>query len=552
MVIKKQEKYFKYYQILARIKKAISPIIILKLPKQILWRKKMLKKITAIITTAVFALGFALPVFAVTGAAATTLTVYAGGTASTTFANDGGTPAGTLDYNFIDPSITPAPGLTKIILTSLGTGTITDDSVSYTARLDSNVTGAATTDTLDYQLDDDGNVSTSTVTVNIIKSNITAEDQTYPTAVPAGSTVSGQLTTVEGTAGLEPGGTLYFQILSDSDTEARTNPYGTPHGTLTVNSDGTYSYTSDPTATSADMFYFVAGDSAGGASVGSILFNIQSLPSATPTITPTVTPTIAPTVAPTPTIQPWGYVDIVGSWVQPYADKEARDGTFIGPKVGNDYFFLPTTPVTRSDFVILLDNALGLNVADYANQANPFADTIPAWQLPYAKAAYYSKVIDGVDVNGQRYFAGDDILTRDQAVKMIYNAATAKAAIDVSGVTLGYADASTIPDWAIDAVKYLTQQGVVNGYDDNTFRPETILDRAAAIKILSLGKAVIASIPVVTATPAAPTATVAPTDTVAPSPTDTTAPAATDTAAPMAASPTASVVLSGQLFDINE
>ena len=56
--------------------------------------------------------------------------------------------------------------------------------------------------------------------------------------------------------------------------------------------------------------------------------------------------------------------------------------------------------------------------------------------------------------------------------------------ISVSKKNLDFADADNIADYAKDAVSKLTAKGIINGYEDNSFRPEGFATRAEAAKIL--------------------------------------------------------------------
>ncbi|MCL2739994.1 MAG: S-layer homology domain-containing protein [Oscillospiraceae bacterium] len=455
----------------------------------------MLKKITALILTACFILGFSMVVNAAIVAEDTHLEVYAGGQVSDTFVTSDDAE-GPLDFYFM-------ANQEKLIYTDLGTGEIAGDTITYTARMDSNLTGETVTDTIPYGIwEGEGepySITTADVIVDILESNIKANNHTQN--VPAGSTVTGQLTAT-GDLVNPTLGNLYFAVLDDILVEAMEGEEESPRGVLTIESDGTFSYTAHSTAELEDQFYFVAGDSMGGSNVGSILFKITS-----------AVPTGAPTAMPTPAIPSFGYVDIVGSWVEPFADKEAYDKTFIGPQVASDYYFQPIAKMTRGDFIIQMNAALGLNPADYDTMQNPFEDArMPKYLENHAKAAYYNKVIDGVLEGGKKYLMADAYLTRAESVKMLGNIAKERGtATDISDVALTFTDTYSIPVWAVDSVKLMKKVGVIHGYDDNTFRPFETLDRAAATKILSTGKDYIGtlptSIPAPTATPVPPAAT---------------------------------------------
>ena len=47
-----------------------------------------------------------------------------------------------------------------------------------------------------------------------------------------------------------------------------------------------------------------------------------------------------------------------------------------------------------------------------------------------------------------------------------------------------FADYDNIADYAKDSVKFLSEAGVINGFEDNTFKPQGVATRAQAAKII--------------------------------------------------------------------
>ena len=56
-----------------------------------------------------------------------------------------------------------------------------------------------------------------------------------------------------------------------------------------------------------------------------------------------------------------------------------------------------------------------------------------------------------------------------------------------------FSDAGAIPDWARQAVDYAAHQGLVAGYPDNTFRPDSPITRAEAAVLLDHALKIFAS-----------------------------------------------------------
>ena len=66
---------------------------------------------------------------------------------------------------------------------------------------------------------------------------------------------------------------------------------------------------------------------------------------------------------------------------------------------------------------------------------------------------------------------------------MIYRllAKNGKAAV---GANAAFSDFSEVADYAAEAVLYLCEIGIINGFDDGTFKPAAYLTRAEAAKLI--------------------------------------------------------------------
>lgn len=87
-------------------------------------------------------------------------------------------------------------------------------------------------------------------------------------------------------------------------------------------------------------------------------------------------------------------------------------------------------------------------------------------------------IITGLDGNR---FGPTEPVTRAQAAAMIMRALGNPAA----AVRKTFADADTIPSWAQGAVQAAVEKGIIDGFEDNTFRPALNATRAQAAKMLS-------------------------------------------------------------------
>jgi hypothetical protein len=97
-----------------------------------------------------------------------------------------------------------------------------------------------------------------------------------------------------------------------NDTDSETNPLvaimvtSPTSGTVTLNSDGSFTYTPDAGYVGTDSFAYKANDGTADSNEANVSININNTPTITPTpsITPTPTVTPTPTITPTPTVAP--------------------------------------------------------------------------------------------------------------------------------------------------------------------------------------------------------------------------------------------------------
>ena len=74
-----------------------------------------------------------------------------------------------------------------------------------------------------------------------------------------------------------------------------------------------------------------------------------------------------------------------------------------------------------------------------------------------------------------------DKVTRIEAAKILDNALKVETP---NTNELDFADANTIPEWGIQALKNMEGYGIIRGFDDNTFRPYSSITKAQAAEML--------------------------------------------------------------------
>ena len=130
--------------------------------------------------------------------------------------------------------------------------------------------------------------------------------------------------------------------------------------------------------------------------------------------------------------------------------------------------------VTRAEFAKMV--AVMFGITDY-DDVEVYGDvTKDKWYYNYVMALSNSGIINGVSDN---WFAAEENITRQDICVIIARLYNAQAEENSS-----FKDADTVSDYAKTAVGYMCENGYINGYDDNTFRPMNFATRAEVAKIL--------------------------------------------------------------------
>lgn len=140
--------------------------------------------------------------------------------------------------------------------------------------------------------------------------------------------------------------------------------------------------------------------------------------------------------------------------------------------------FAPESFVTRAQFAAVLHAMAG--APDTSGIECPFKDvTKDSWEYEYVAWAYKNGLTVGTSAT--RYSPNARI-TRQQMALMLYRMAGAPHRI---GVNLCFDDASEIGQVYRPAVKWALDNGIMTGYEDNTFRPYAFVTRAQLAVISS-------------------------------------------------------------------
>lgn len=184
-------------------------------------------------------------------------------------------------------------------------------------------------------------------------------------------------------------------------------------------------------------------------------------------------------VAATKKTQP-KFTDTAGYWGRTYVDFMYTSGITTGYKDGS---FRPNSQITRAQFSVMLYRYLQLDERKYAGVTLPFADLsqIPDYALPAIRALYTEGIVTGsTGQDGSIYFQPNQSLTRAQAATMIGRTQPRGAWAG----NMSFSDAGSIPAYAQEYIRTMAAQGVIGGYQDGSFRPNTPITRGQMAKIL--------------------------------------------------------------------
>ena len=166
-------------------------------------------------------------------------------------------------------------------------------------------------------------------------------------------------------------------------------------GTVTVDSDGSFTYTPKKNKIGVDSFVYTAADPAGKVSREA-----------------TVTITI---LKPSDSTQ---YTDTIGRECRFAAEWMRHTGIFVGETLAETPCFSPDRQVTRGEFVTMLVKALDIPAEEELTVS--YTDEVPLWLQPYLAAAVRSGLTDGLP--DQQAFGADGIITEGEADILLCNA----------------------------------------------------------------------------------------------------------------------------------
>mgnify|MGYP002560270028 CR=1 FL=1 len=161
-------------------------------------------------------------------------------------------------------------------------------------------------------------------------------------------------------------------------------------------------------------------------------------------------------------------------------------GVFNGKEDGS--YFDPTGIVTRAEMAKII--AVSLNggkdpVLGSGAATTQFSDTKGNWAEAYIAWAKDKGIVEGVSATE---FDPEAPITREQ-MATIFGRYALKQGIELpksDNAAGSFPDADKISEYAREFVELMRIAGILNGYEDGTFRPQGNATRAEAAKLFSL------------------------------------------------------------------
>lgn len=169
------------------------------------------------------------------------------------------------------------------------------------------------------------------------------------------------------------------------------------------------------------------------------------------------------------------FTDIDTHWAKDTIKEMAMLEIINGFEENGKKLFKPDSNITRIQFCSVVAKSLGIEGdSDTTNFADN--DKIQPWALPYVNAMVkYGYMTGKSDDDVTLYFDPENSITRCEAFAVI-----SRILGETTDGKINFEDKDTIPQWAKTGIITLISRGVINGYEDNTIRPNNTITRAEA------------------------------------------------------------------------
>ncbi len=211
-------------------------------------------------------------------------------------------------------------------------------------------------------------------------------------------------------------------------------------------------------------------------------------PTPTPTAAPEVSPSPSPEASPEPSVEPtaspepakqFPFKDVsTNIWYYPHVYYVWDNGIMEGISADT---FAPDMNTSRAQFAAVIYRMAGKPaVTDAQRAACPFKDLTADWYKDAVVWCFANGVVNGT---GPDTFEPDSNITREQMVTMLYR--YSKETVTDTAPAMRFTDSASISGFAVPAVAWAVQNGIVNVVGDGSFAPQGLSTRAQLAAVLS-------------------------------------------------------------------
>ena len=186
---------------------------------------------------------------------------------------------------------------------------------------------------------------------------------------------------------------------------------------------------------------------------------VSATPTVAPTVAPTTEPTVTPTVAPTtsPTQAPISFTDVKDNdWFKSAVDYVSGNELMYGT---TDTEFAPNEETTRGMLVAILYRMTGSPEVRYDGSE---------WYAAGRTWAMENEISDGTNMPNN--------VTREQLVSMLWRYDGSNEV--ESDMLNGFIDSNKVSDYAVNAMQWALESGIISGESDTTLNPKGNATRA--------------------------------------------------------------------------
>ncbi len=169
------------------------------------------------------------------------------------------------------------------------------------------------------------------------------------------------------------------------------------------------------------------------------------------------------------------FQDLEGHWSEQEVLRSVELGLFSG---SGDGCFHPDDAMSRAMLVKVLFNLEGGVLLPASGRFSDVPED--AW---YAEAANQMSHLGVVEGSGGAFYP-DETVTREQLAVMLYRYERLRNEPEATGELTAFADRDQVSAWAVEAMAWAVDQGLITGVKADTLAPQAPVTRAQAAAIL--------------------------------------------------------------------